>query len=77
MERTHVGYVAWPNQQREVFWRLYFRQAFDTSDQRALLIESIANFLTTPVGWQLLSAHLSLSSTRIAVGLDLTALTDR
>lgn len=77
MERTYVGLMTQPNQQREVLWRLYFRQAYDTSDQRALLIDSIVNFLTTPVGWQLLSAHLSLSSTKISVGLDLTALTDR
>ena len=69
--------MAQPNQQREVFWKLYFRQAYDTNDQRALLIESIVNFLTTPVGWQLLSAHLSLSSTEVAIGIDVTALTDR
>ncbi len=77
MERTHVGLMAQPNHQREIFWKLYFRKAYDTSDQKALLMESTVKFLTTPVGWQLLSAHLRLSSSEVAVSLDLTALTDR
>lgn len=76
MNQLHVG----PNQhhrERETSWKLYFAEAFDCNDQRALLIETIATFLTTAAGWQLLSTHLSLRGNKVAVDLDLAALLAR
>ena len=77
MEGTQVGVVAQPHQEREPFWELYLTQAYNSLDPRALLIESIATVLTTSAGWQMLSAHLKLKSSEVAVGVDLVALLDR
>lgn len=72
-----VGFNTEPHHGRDVIWKLYFTQVYDTSDQRALLIQKIAKFLATPAGWQCLAAHLSLKGSQISVGVDLAALLDR
>ena len=77
MERAQVGVVTQPHQERELFWKQYIAQGYDSLDPRAQLIESIANVLTTSAGWQILSAHLNLESNEVAVGVDLAALLDR
>ena len=76
MDQLHVG-TDQHHRERERSWELYFTEAFDCNDQRALLIEGIATFLRTAAGWQLISTHLSLRGNKVAVGLDLAALLDR